>query len=60
MDLQNYVVVSPCGTWFEATNAMLLDTTLLSDDELDALENGTDAERWEVCNKYGIRLSQSR
>lgn len=58
MDLRNCVVVSPDGTYFPAYNAMILDTSELTDDEVDTLCEGTDSDRWDLAIEWGGKLSE--
>lgn len=56
-NLDRFVVVDPdSGTYFAADSAILLDTTLLSDDESELLINGTDSDRGDLAAKLGVYL----
>jgi hypothetical protein len=57
-ELDNFVIVDPdSGTFFGANTAVILDTSSLSDDELDMLDNGTDGDRGDLATKMGAYIS---
>lgn len=56
MDLRGFAVVSSDGSFFDASKALLVDTSSLSEDEIDLLNEGTDSERWELACARGLSL----
>lgn len=59
MKLDYYAIVDlDSGTFFGASNAVLLDTRVLSEDELDDLNNGTDSDRSNIAEQYGIAIEE--
>ena len=56
-NLDCFVVVDPnSGTYLPADNIILLDTTLLSDEELKTFDSGTDNDRADIAEKLGVYL----
>lgn len=56
-NLDPFVIVDPdSGTYFPADTAILLDTTLLSDEEAELLCEGSDGDRGDLAAKVGIYL----
>jgi hypothetical protein len=41
------------GTFFSASDAVILDTRWLNDEELEILNEGSDSERSDLCSSYG-------
>lgn len=56
-DLNHFIVADlNSGTFFEAKGAVILDTRWLSPEELEQLNEGSDSERFDVVDHYGIYL----
>ena len=54
MSLDYHVILDPdSGTFFGASDAMLIDIRQLSQEELDTFNDGTDGDRAEIGRKYG-------
>lgn len=58
MDLSRFVVLSADGTFFAADNAFLIDTTKLSEEKLELLNEGTDSDRFDLTVTDGIDLEE--
>lgn len=56
MDLSRFVVLSTDGTFFAADSAFLIDTSKLTDEQLDLLNEGTDSDRFDLTVTSGIDL----
>jgi hypothetical protein len=57
MALENFLTVDlQSGTFFTAKYTYLLDTRRLSEQELDDFCEGTDSDRREIAERYGIDL----
>jgi hypothetical protein len=55
-NLDNVYVVSEDGSYFGLNTAWLVDTGHLSDEQQDALFDGSDGERFDLCEEIGIDL----
>jgi len=52
--LDYFIIADPdSGTFFGANNAVILDTRWLTPEELEQLNEGSDAERHEIVTTYG-------
>lgn len=56
MDLSRFVVCSTDGSYFGADTAFLIDTTKLTDEELELLNEGSDSDRRYLCASVGSDL----
>jgi hypothetical protein len=57
MNLAHLVVLDlMSGTFFDATNAYLVDMRKLSPEEIDTFNDGTDSDRRELAERYGLDL----
>lgn len=57
-DLTSFVCLdTETGTFFCAGNAVLIDTRLLSSEELETLNEGTDTERLLLADKKGEAIA---
>jgi hypothetical protein len=58
MDLSKFVVLSADGTFFAANSAFLIDTSKLTEEQLDLLNEGTDSDRFDLTVTDGLDLEQ--
>ncbi len=58
MDLSKFVVLSTDGTFFAANSAFLIDTTKLTEEQLDLLNEGTDSDRFDLTVTDGLDLEE--
>lgn len=58
MDLSNFIVLSTDGSYFGANTAFLIDTTKLTDEQLELLRDGSDSDRFDLTVTNGIDLEQ--
>lgn len=58
MDLSNFIVLSTDGSYFGADTAFLIDTTKLTDEQLELLRDGSDSDRFDLTVTNGIDLEQ--
>jgi hypothetical protein len=58
MDLSRFVVLSTDGSYFGADTAFLVDTTKLTDEQLELLRDGSDSDRFDLTVTNGIDLEQ--
>ena len=56
MDLSNFIVLSTDGSYFGANTAFLIDTTKLTDEQLELLRDGSDSDRFDLTVTNGIDL----
>lgn len=56
MDLSNFIVLSADGSYFGANTAFLIDTTKLTDEQLELLRDGSDSDRFDLTVTNGIDL----
>lgn len=58
MDLSNFIVLSTDGSYFGADTAFLIDTTKLTDEQLELLRDGSDSDRFDLTVTNGIDLEE--
>jgi hypothetical protein len=58
MDLSRFVVLSTDGTFMAADTCFLVDTTKLTDEQLELLNEGTDSDRFDLTITNGIDLQE--
>jgi hypothetical protein len=58
MDLSRFIVLSTDGSYFGADTAFLVDTTKLTDEQLDDLRDGTDSDRFDLAVTSGADLQE--
>lgn len=57
-NLDNVMVVSTDGSYFGLNTAFLIDTAALTPEQLEALDEGTDSDRADLCDEVGIDLRE--
>lgn len=58
MNLSGFSIVSTDGTFVGADTCYLLDTSKLSEEQLETLNEGTDGERHLLAEEYGLDLEK--
>lgn len=58
MDLSKFIVLSTDGSYFGANTAFLIDTTKLTEEQLELLRDGSDSDRFDLTVTDGIDLEQ--
>jgi hypothetical protein len=58
MDLSRFAVLSTDGSYFGADTAFLVDTTKLTDEQLELLRDGSDSDRFYLTVTNGIDLER--
>lgn len=59
MNLDRHIIIDPdSGTYFGANTAILVDTTELTDHELELLQEGCDSDRGDIAIYKGCYLEQ--
>jgi hypothetical protein len=59
MDLSRFVVLSADGTFMGANTCFLVDTTKLTDEQLELLNEGADSDRFDLTVTNGIDLEEA-
>jgi len=49
----SYILDTVSGTFFSASNAVIIDLDKLSEGEIETFENGSDSDRRELGETYG-------
>jgi hypothetical protein len=58
MDVSKFIVLSTDGSFFCADTAFLIDTTKLTEKQLELLCNGSDSDRLDLTVTDGIDLEK--
>lgn len=58
MDLSKFIVLSTDGSYFGANTAFLIDTTKLTEEQLELLRDGSDSDRFDLTVTDGMDLEQ--